>query len=513
MAVQAKRDVSGLRFGDQEHFIAGQWRGSANDDRMGVINPATEGEIATLAKGGAAEVAAAVDAARSSFDDGQGAWARTPLRERGKFLEGIANDLAKRLEEFGDIECVDAGHSIRLAHKFHAGGGCKYALTIAQQVYRFDNVQGLPLTESPTLSSNYIVREPVGICGLLVSWNGAFVLAVRKVFSALAMGNSVILKPAPDGSLSSVELVRVFEKAGLPSGVLNLVTGGGEAGEALARHPGVDMISFTGSSQTGKRIMELGSGNLKRLLLELGGKSPVIVCDDADLDVAVDGILFGGFMISGQACTAGSRVFVSQARHDELVNRLVDRAKTLVVGDPLDWNTDLGPLVSSMQRERVENYIRSGVNEGAKVVLGGGRPSSQSKGYYIEPTILTGVRNDMCVAREEIFGPVLSVMKYKDLDEAVRCANDTVYGLAATIWTTDYVNAIQISKRLRAGTVWINDHHLNHPLAPMGGFKQSGLGRENGGNLGLEEYTELKHLHIDLSARRDRKIYGIVVSH
>jgi aldehyde dehydrogenase (NAD+) len=396
---------------------------------------------------------------------------------------------------------------------FHAGGGCKYGLSIAQQVYRFDDVQGLPLMESPTLSSNYIVRNPVGVCGALVSWNGGFMLAVRKVFTALAMGNSVILKPSPDGSLSSVELVRVFEKAGLPPGVLNLVTGGGEAGEALAMHPGVDMISFTGASQTGKRIMELGATNLKRLLLELGGKSPVIVCDDADLDVAVDGILFGGFMISGQACTAGSRVFVSPARHDELVERLVERAQTLVVGDTLDWDTDLGPLISSIQRDRVENYVQSGVQEGAKLVLGGSRLSSQSKGFYFEPTILTGVRNDMRIAREEIFGPVLSVIQVQDLDEAIRCANDTIYGLAASIWTTDYVNAVGISKRLRAGTVWVNDHGLNNALAPMGGFKQSGLGRENGGNLGFEEYTELKHLHIDLSARRDRKIYSIVVSH
>lgn len=499
------------RLGDHDLFIDGQWVESTLGKRLGVVNPATEQEIATLADGTAADVDAAVAAARRSFDDGRGTWAATPQRERARFLERAAAEMMARMETLGALECADVGAPARIAHQFYAGGGAQIAMALATEAARDDTV-GLPLTEVPTLSANYILREPLGVCGLILPWNFPIILAAFKVFSALAAGNSVVLKPAPDGSLSSVELTRIFADLELPPGVFNLVTGGDDVGEAIVAHPDVDKISFTGSTQVGRRIMQLSAGNLKRLTLELGGKSPVIVCDDADLDLAVDGILWGVYFHAGQACESGTRVFVSDDLHDELVARLVSRSSTLVQGDPQSWDTDIGPLVSATQRERVEAYIRSGIEQGATLALGGSRPAHLPTGYYVEPTIFVDVDNSMRIAQEEIFGPVLSVLRSDNLDDAVRKANDSIYGLAATVWSTDFVQAVGLAKHLRAGTVWINDHHMINPRAPYGGYKQSGLGRELG-QAGLDQFTELKHLHIDLSGRRDRRVWGLVLGH
>jgi acyl-CoA reductase-like NAD-dependent aldehyde dehydrogenase len=359
-----------------------------------------------------------------------------------------------------------------------------------------------------------LLHEPVGVVGAIIPWNFPLKMAVWKIGPALAAGDTVVLKPSEFTPCTAMELAAMFHEAGFPPGVVNIIPGFGEdAGDELARNPMVDKISFTGSTAVGRRIMSAASATLKKCTLECGGKSPNIVFSDADLDMAVDGALYAIFYHQGQACEAGSRLLLQDSIHDEFVGRMIEKATKMKLGDPKLETTDIGPVVSGKQQARILEYIASGKAEGASLVCGGGKPSAVecATGYFVEPTIFTDVNNSMKIAQEEIFGPVLAVLKFSDVEDAVAKANDSVYGLGAGVWSKDAEKALAVAKRMRAGTVWINEWHLISERAPFGGYKQSGIGREFGVD-GLYEYMETKHLHIDEVGVRAKKFwYNVVV--
>ena len=372
-----------------------------------------------------------------------------------------------------------------------------------------------PIATFPALSQSVIHREPIGVVGAIAPWNFPLLLTLWKVGPALAAGNSVVVKPDEHTPLSILEFARIAERNGLPPGVLNVVPGDGpDAGARLASHPDVGKIAFTGSTAVGREIMRLASETVKHVTLELGGKGPSIVLDDADLDLAVDGVLYGCFVYSGQACESGTRALVPRHLQDEFIDRMIARAKTIVVGPTRDWDTDMGPVIDADQRDRVLGYIDGARAEGATVAFGGTTMAGDgfTKGFWVAPTILTGVRSDMRVAREEIFGPVLSVIAYDTDDEAVAIANDSDYGLAASIWSTDNARALTMAERIEAGSVWINDAHGINCQLPFGGYKLSGLGRELGPDA-LDAYTEVKTVALDLSGGRPAKPYALLLSH
>jgi aldehyde dehydrogenase (NAD+) len=346
----------------------------------------------------------------------------------------------------------------------------------------------------------FTLRHPVGVIGAIVPWNFPFLLSSWKLAPALAAGNTVVIKPASQTPLTALRFAQLCQEAGLPEGVLNVVTGpGGKVGMAMVRDPRVDKIAFTGSTEVGKQIMREASGTLKRLSLELGGKSPNIVFADADMEAAVRGAMTGIFYNKGEVCAAGSRLFLEQSIHDEFMSKLTDRVKTFKVGDPMDKATRMGPVVSKAQMDTVLGYIEAGKREGAQLVAGGQRASvGNGKGYYVEPTIFDGVSNSMTIAREEIFGPVLSVIPFKSVDEGIAQGNATSYGLAAAVWTRDVGKALRAAKAIRAGTVWVNAYNLFDAALPFGGFKESGFGREMG-SVGLDGYTEVKTVWVDLA--------------
>jgi aldehyde dehydrogenase (NAD+) len=371
-------------------------------------------------------------------------------------------------------------------------------------------VEPVPQITFPALSYNFVRREPIGVCAQIVPWNFPFLMAVWKIAPALAAGHTVVLKPASLTPLSMLRMTEIIHETGLlPPGVLNVITGPGQVvGTELCTNPLVDKIAFTGSTPTGREVMRLATGTVKKVTLELGGKSPNLILEDADLSIAIDGSLWATFLHNGQTCEGGTRLFVPGCLYDEFMERLLDRARRLVVGLPADGATDLGPLISAAQLAKVEGYIRIGIEEGATPALLGRRPEDPllSHGHFITPTIFTDVRNDMRIAQEEIFGPVLSVIRYVRLEDAIRMANDTIYGLAAGVWSADVERAVKVACQLRAGTVWINDYHMINAEAPFGGYKQSGVGRELG-TWGLHEYTEVKHIHADLARTREAKFW------
>ena len=473
-------------------LIDGQW--VEGSKKFETINPATGDVLTEVAEASAADVDRAVAAARRAFEDRNGAWRKMSASERGRLIWRLADLVENNLEELAELETLDNGKPIFESRyvdipmtvdvlRYYAGWTTKIH---GETVNTFEN------------AFTYTMREPVGVVGLIVPWNFPLLLASWKLGPALACGTTVILKPAEQTPLTTLRFGELAIEAGLPAGVLNIVTGGAETGKAIVRHGGIDKIAFTGSTAVGKEIMRGAADTLKRVTLELGGKSPNIVFADSDLDSAVKGAINGIFYGKGECCNAGSRLFVERKVHDEFLEKLVARAKKLQPADPLDPKTKLGAIVSQEQMQNVLGYIEAGKKEGAKLVAGGNRASVDgSKGFFVEPTIFSGVTNDMKIAQEEIFGPVLAALAFDDVDEVIELANRNPYGLAAAVWTRDISKANIVAKRLRAGLVWINTYGLMDAAVPFGGFKSSGFGRELGMHA-IEHYTELKSVWLNM---------------
>jgi aldehyde dehydrogenase (NAD+) len=481
--------------------IGGKLTDAASGDTFESIDPSTGQPFAEVAKAGPDDVRAAVDAARKAFDEGP--WPRMRGRERAKHLLAVADGIKKAAKDLAELESRDSGGTIRKAKNADIGMAISTFRVFAEIAGREEDEEPLPRTP---ISYNYVRREPLGVCAAITPWNFPLQMAAWKIAPAIAAGNTVILKPASYTPLSSIEVGRITLEAGLPEGVVNVLPGpGGAVGEELVTSPQVDKVAFTGSTEVGRRIMQLAAGTIKKVTLELGGKSAQIITDDADLDYATDGALWGVFFHQGQVCSAGTRLLLQRSVHDEFLAELVERAERLTVGPALDDGSDLGPVVSRSQLETVERYVEIGQKEGADLAVGGERAEvpGHEGGFYYRPTILSKVDNGMQVAQEEIFGPVLAVIPFEDDDDAVRVANDSMYGLAGAVWSSDVPRAVSIAERMQTGTVWINDYHMINPRYPFGGYKQSGIGREHG-TLGYDEYRQVKHLHIDLAGGRDK---------
>jgi len=476
---------------------------SASKKTFDSINPFDQSIVARVALAGVEDAQRALLAARRAFD--QGPWPRMPKEERSAFIKAISEKINERKSELERLEVDDSGGTIRkVKEDVHLSAR---AMNYFSKLAAMDVVEQVDGLSKPGFSQNLVLREPIGVVAAIIPWNFPLKMAVWKLGPALAAGNTVVLKPSELTPVTAMELSKIIHDVGLPPGVVNIIPGYGfDVGEELARNPMVDKVSFTGSTATGRRVMGLAAESLKNCTLECGGKSANIVLEDADLSIAIDGALYAIFYHQGQCCEAGTRLFLPEKVHDEVVGRLVETTKKMKIGDPKELSTDIGPLISPKQRNRVRAYIKSGIDEGASVALGGSVPKEPSlqKGCFVEPTIFIHVNNKMTIAQEEIFGPVLSVLKYKTIDEAIAMANDTMYGLGGGVWSRDREKAMTVAKQLRAGTVWINEWHLISEKAPFGGYKQSGIGREFGVE-GLHEYMETKHLHIDELGTREKK--------
>jgi acyl-CoA reductase-like NAD-dependent aldehyde dehydrogenase len=480
-----------------------------SESRFEIIDPADETLVATVARGDANHIDTAVAAAKAAFDAGD--WSRRTPQERAAVMRRIAAAANDCADELVELEMAANGATVRQATGFHIGYALAHFSYFADLAETYAWQRPAPIATFPALGQSVVHREPIGVVGAIAPWNFPLLLTLWKVGPALAAGNSVVVKPDEHTPLSILEFARIAERNGLPPGVLNVVPGDGrDAGARLASHPDVGKIAFTGSTAVGREIMRLASGSVKQVTLELGGKGPSIVLDDADLDMAVDGVLYGCFVYSGQVCESGTRALVPADLHDEFVARLVARASTIQLGPTRDWDTDMGPVIDARQQARIVAYIDEAVQQGAVVSLGG--HALPGPGFWIEPTILTGVSNDMRIAQEEVFGPVLVVISYNDDDEAIATANDSEYGLAASIWSTDNARALAMADRIQAGSVWINDAHQINCQVPFGGYKQSGVGRELGPDA-LDAYTEIKTVHLDLSGGLAAKPYDILLSH
>ena len=471
-------------------LIGDQWRDSVSGKTFPTINPATEEVIAEIAEGDAADVDLAVTAARNAFSAGP--WASMDARDRGMLLMKLADLMEARLEELAALETLDNGKPVNDARAAD--------LPLAIDCLRYyggwaDKIQGATIP----IRGNYFCytrREPVGVCGQIIPWNFPILMAAWKWGPALAAGNTIVMKPAEQTPLTCLRMAELALEAGFPPGVINVVPGyGPTAGASLVKHPGVDKIAFTGEHNTGKIIMKDAAATLKRLTFELGGKSPNIVFADANLDDAVAGAEFGLFFNQGQCCCAGSRLFIEDSVHDEFVERVVERAKERVVGNPFDGDTTQGPQVDQAQMEKILGFIEKGKEQGADCLTGGNRVGDQ--GYFIEPTVFDNVTDDMDIAQHEIFGPVMNILRFKDVDEVIERSNRTMFGLAAAVWTSDVTKAHRIASEVRAGTVWVNCYDVFDAAAPFGGFKFSGMGRELG-EAGLQAYTESKTVTMNL---------------
>ena len=475
-------------------FIGGDWRDASGGKTFDTVNPATGESLTHVADASAADVDMAVQAARKAFDDLAGPWRKMSASQRGRVLWRIADLIENKIDELAELETLDNGKPI-----FES----RYVdMPMVADVFRYYAGWATKLTgDTIPINENaftYTLREPVGVVGAITAWNFPLLLVSWKLGPALAAGCTAVLKPAEQTPLTALRFAELCAEAGLPAGVLNVVTGGPEAGKALVKHPQVDKVAFTGSTVVGKEIMKSAADTLKRVTLELGGKSPNIVFADSDLDSAVKGAINGIFFGKGEVCCAGSRLFVESKVHDEFMDKLVERAKKLKPGDPLDPKTRLGAIVSEQQMKSVMSYIDAGKTEGAQLRIGGTRVSlGNGNGYFVEPTIFGGVKNEMKIAQEEIFGPVLATLSFDDIEQVAAQANANPYGLAAAIWTRDIKKAHALSRRLKAGTVWINTYGLMDAALPFGGYKQSGYGRELGAQA-MDHYTEVKSVWLNM---------------
>ncbi|ASU84844.1 aldehyde dehydrogenase family protein [Nocardiopsis gilva YIM 90087] len=469
-------------------YLNGAWTGSASSESVDVVNPATEDVIASVPAGHPADVDQAVAAATDAF----GPWAALPVAERRAHLARALDLLKKRADDLAALIVTDLGAPLTLASRVHTG----VPLVMFETFLDVADEVGERYFTGEKVGTSLVVREPIGVVGAITPWNYPLLQVVLKVVPALLAGNTLVLKPSEVAPLSASFLAEAFDDSGLPPGVFNLVSGTGPVvGEAIAAHPGIDMVSFTGSTRAGTRVGELAAATVKKVALELGGKSPNVILPDADLGAAVKRGVADVMRNSGQSCDALTRMVVPRSRYEEAVRLAAEATEKYVPGDPLDAGTRLGPLVSAAQRRRVRDYIRVGVQEGARLVTGGAEPPEGiERGYYVRPTIFADVRNDMRIAREEIFGPVLALIPYDSEEEAVQIANDTDYGLAAAVWAADAERGLAVARRLRAGQVEVNGGGFN-PRAPFGGYKRSGVGREWGLH-GLEEFCEVKAIQL-----------------
>ncbi|MEW6443931.1 MAG: aldehyde dehydrogenase family protein [bacterium] len=488
-------------------FIDGEFVEAESGARRPSLDPGNGQPVATVAWAGVRDADRAVMAARRAFDKGD--WSGLAPKDRSRFLFDLADRLGKMALRIIQYECQDSGATVRRI------GGEVLVTSVVIRDLAWYAAEKFAWREEVRLSSfiptpcrDYVVREPVGVCAGIAPWNAPFSMAILKIVPAVIMGNAVVLKTASDTPISALLLAEAVAASGIPKGVVNVITGPGpEVGEALCRHPGVDRISFTGSTEVGRRILEMGADSVKRVTVELGGKSAGIVLPDADLDIAVDGSVFGIFLHSGQVCAAASRLLVHRDVYEPFVERLKARIPALKLGYQLNPEVHMGPLISERQRERVERYVEIGRREGARLVCGGRRPEGQefSSGFYYEPTVFADVDNRMTIAREEIFGPVACVIPFASDEEALRFANDSDYGLVGAVWSRDTARAERIAARIRAGTVWVNDWNAFNQFTPFGGYKRSGLGREFG-HEGLAAYTEVKHLHVSGVADKESRV-------
>ena len=469
-------------------FIGGDWVAPAGTEAIDVISPATEEVMGRAPDGTPADMDRAVAAARQAFD--RGPWPQMTVAERAEVLARAADHLRGRQEETADLITREMGSPISfsiMAQAFAPVMLLDYYVGLARET-SFEEVR------AGLLGTTLVRREPVGVVAAIVPWNVPMYVTMSKLAPALVTGCTVVLKPAPETPLDAYILAEALQDAGLPKGVLNIVAAGRETGEHLVRHPGVDKIAFTGSAAAGARVGALCGEQVKSVTLELGGKSAAIILDDASLDETIPGLLPNSMMNNGEACVAQTRILAPRDRYQEVVDRLCDGVRGMPVGDPLDPATQIGPLVASRQRDRVEGYIASGQEEGAKVAIGGGRPAGLDKGWYVEPTVFVDVDNKMRIAQEEIFGPVVAVIPYDGVDDAVAIANDSEYGLSGTVWTADPGRGVDVARRVRTGTYTVNGFVLDF-ATPFGGYKQSGIARELGPE-GLSPYLEYKSINL-----------------
>ena len=485
-------------------YINGEFVTAENNSTYQSTNPFNQEVIAEVAWASPADAVKAISAARTAFDNGS--WSGLSREARSGYLKAISDKINERGRDLTMLEVEDSGSTLKKAKEdiFLSARTMNYYSKLALK----DLTEPLEEVSKAGISRNILVHEPVGVVAAIIPWNFPLKMAVWKLGPALAAGCTVVLKPSPETPCTAFELAKICDEVGIPKGVVNVITGDAEVGETLVSSPLVDKVAFTGSTVVGQKIMSLASTHLTKLTLECGGKSANIILEDADMDIAIDGAIYAMFYHSGQCCEAGTRLLLQKSIHDEFLEKMIAKLKRLKIGDPREKTTDIGPVISKRQHERILQYIETGKKEGATLTSGGGIPQGEGleNGYFIEPTIFTNVANTMTIAQEEIFGPVLSVIPFETVDEAISIANHSMYGLGGAVWSRDEEKALAIAQRLRAGTVWINEYHILNEKAPFGGYKLSGIGREFGID-GLMEYMEAKHIYIDEAKTREKKFW------